>query len=193
MENSQFSYALVIVDMQEDFVLPDAPAPVAGALETVPCIASILKWFREKELPVFHVVRQHREDGSDVEPFRKNRFLEIGGYAVAGTPGCEIIEPLKPAPGEYLMVKKRFSAFMNTEFDLILRQLGVTHLAVCGTQYPTCIRTTVFDAAAYGYNVTLLTDATSAQTQEIADANIRDISNIGVQCITTDQFKKSVK
>lgn len=185
-------YALVIIDMQKDFVLPGAPAQVAGAYATIPFIQQALLFSRKKKRPVFHVVREHRADGSDVEPFRKEQFLEKK-YAVTATPGCDIVDELQPLPGEYRIVKKRFSAFMNTELDLMLRRLGILHLIICGTQYPTCIRATITDAAAYGYDVTLLTDATSAQTQEIAEANIRDIQNLGVSCATTDQFTKSVE
>jgi nicotinamidase-related amidase len=77
---------------------------------------------------------------------------------------------------------------MNTELGFVLRRLGITHLVVTGTQYPNCIRATIFDAVSYGYHVTLLTDAASAQTEEIAQANITDIRNIGVTCLTVDAF-----
>lgn len=77
---------------------------------------------------------------------------------------------------------------MNTELDFMLRRLGVENLVVTGTQYPNCVRTTVYDGVALDYNVTLITDATSAQTKEVAEANIFDMKNIGVECITTMQF-----
>lgn len=181
-------YALLIIDMQKDFVLPGAPARVSGAFATIPYLRQVLEFFREKAWPVFHVMREHRADGSDIEPFRRKDFLAKQAYAVRDTPGCQIVDELKPRTGEYLIVKKRFSAFMNTQLDLVLRQLAVRHLVICGTQYPTCIRATVFDAIAYGYDTILLTDATSARSPEIAEANIRDIRNIGVDCIKTQQF-----
>jgi len=177
--------ALIIIDMQNDFVLPGAPACIAGALATVPKILLVLQRFREKNLPVFHVVREYREDGSDIEITRLQSFLSGKRCCVPGTKGCETVEDLKPAKGEYRIVKNRFSAFMNTELDYILRRLGVDSIVVCGTQYPVCVRTTVFDGVALGYNVILVTDASSAQTEEIAEANITDIRNIGVQCLNT--------
>ncbi len=192
MKEEAENVGLIIVDMQNDFVLPGAPMQVAGAYKTIPFILEALNVFREKSRPVFHVVRQHRADGKDVEHVRQQEFLEKGGYAVPGTPGCEVVEPLKPLPGEYIIAKVRFSAFMNTGLHFILGRLGVNHIVVCGTQYPTCIRMTVFDGIAYGYRVTLLTDATSAQTPEIAESNILDIRNIGVQCITVADFKSSL-
>jgi len=75
---------------------------------------------------------------------------------------------------------------------LMLRRLAVTHLVMCGTQYPNCIRATIFDAVSLDYRVTLVTDATSAQTAEIAAANILDIANIGVTCVTTDELVASI-
>lgn len=187
--NEKIKYGLLVIDMQKDFVLPGAPARVAGAYKTIPFIRQALELFRAKAWPVFYIVRRHRADGSDIENIRLQDFLAGKKYAVTGTEGCGIVDELKPLPAEYLLVKKRFSAFMNTELDIMLRRLEINHLVVCGTQYPTCVRATIFDGVAYGYGITLLTDATSAQTAEIAQANIRDIENLGVACVTTAQFK----
>ncbi len=180
--------ALIIIDMQNDFVLPDSPTRVAGAYDTIPKIREALDRFREMKWPVFHVVREYRDDGSDIESIRLKLFLEEGAYAVPGTQGCDIVDELKPLIGEYRIVKNRFSAFMNTELDFMLRRLGITRIVVCGTQYPNCIRASIFDGVAHGYDVTLLTDATSAQTPEIAAANIQDIANIDVACLTVSEF-----
>ncbi len=183
-------HALIVIDMQNDFVLPGAPACVAGAQATVPRIRRLLDFFREKKFPVFHVVREYRADGSDIEINRLDGFLHNQRYLVPGTKGCEIVDALKPLEGEYRLVKNRYSCFMNTEVDFMLRRIGVNHLVVCGTQYPNCIRATIFDAVCYGYSVTNITDATSAQTPEVAECNIRDIRNIGVDCIELDGFLK---
>jgi nicotinamidase-related amidase len=183
--------ALLIVDMQNDFVLPDAPLCVAGARATIPRLRALLDFFRAQGLPVFHVVREYRADGSDVEITRHERFLRAP-YAVPGTPGCEIVAELTPLPGEYRVVKPRYSGFLGTELDFMLRRLGVTDLVVCGTQYPNCIRATIFDGVSYGYNVVCVTDATSAHTPEIAAANILDIANIGVVCQTVEEVVQAV-
>ncbi len=183
-------HALIVIDMQNDFVLPGAPACVAGAQATVPRIRRLLDFFREKKFPVFHVVREYRADGSDIEINRLDGFLHNQRYLVPGTKGCEIVDALKPLEGEYRLVKNRYSCFMNTEVDFMLRRIGVNHLVVCGTQYPNCVRATIFDAVCYGYSVTNITDATSAQTAEVAECNIRDILNIGVDCIELGEFLK---
>jgi nicotinamidase-related amidase len=76
------------------------------------------------------------------------------------------------------------SAFIGTELDLMLRTLGITDLVIAGIQTPNCIRTTAFDAIAYNYPVVLARDATGAQSDEIHDANVRDMQNIGVRTMT---------
>ena len=186
-------HALVIIDMQNDFVLPGAPACITGASATIPAIKKVLEFFRANKLPVFHVIREYRADGSDVEITRLQDFIQKTPYIVAGTYGCKIVQELAPIDGEYQIIKNRFSGFMNTELDLMLRRLGVTDLVVCGTQYPVCMRTTIFDAVALGYRVTNVTDASSAQTPEIANANIVDIKNIGVSCLTVEGLLKNFK
>jgi nicotinamidase-related amidase len=73
--------------------------------------------------------------------------------------------------------------------DFVLRRLGIGRIAVCGTQYPACIRATLMDGIAYGYETACLTDATSAATQDVAEANIRDLLYLGVACQTVEEFK----
>jgi nicotinamidase-related amidase len=187
---SDKKYALIIIDMQNDFVLPGSPACVSGAYTTIPSIKRLLVFFRTNRFPVFHVIREYRADGSDIEFTRRQDFLNNKRYLVPGTKGCDIVEDLSPVEGEYRIVKNRFSGFLNTELDFMLRRIGATHLVICGTQYPNCVRATIFDAISYGYPVINITDATSGQTSQIADANIIDLKNVGVDCISLDAFLK---
>lgn len=175
--------ALAVVDMQKDFVLPGATACVAGALASVPVIRRLLDQARGAGWPVFHVYREHRADGSDAEAFRRDLFGEGRGICVAGTPGASIVPELAPLPGEQRIVKRRFSAFLGTQFDLVLRRLGVSTLVLAGTQYPNCIRGTAVDALSRDYRVIVVTDACSAQTDAVARANIFDLANMGVVCV----------
>lgn len=180
--------ALLIIDMQNDFVLPGGPVHVAGAASTIPAIKSMLEAFRTNEHPVFHITREYRPDGSDVEKLRQKDFLKHQAFVLPGTKGSEIVDQLAPIPGDYRVIKNRFSGFMFTELDLMLRRLNISHLVVTGTQLPNCVRATVFDALCLDYDVTLITDGCSAQTSEIARANITDMANVGVRCVGSEQF-----
>lgn len=189
MSNKNPKYALLVIDMQNDFVLPGGAAYVVGAYQTIPVIRKLLKMFRDKQWPVFFVIREHRDDGSDLELYRQHQF-RVRKYTVLDTPGCEIVANLRPSSHDYRIVKRRFSAFMHTELDLLLRRMEINHVVVCGTQYPTCIRSTVFDGVAYDYEVTVITDATSAQSEEVALLNIKDMKHIGVHCISLVEFEE---
>jgi len=174
--------ALLIIDMQNDFVLEGKPLQVAGARAVIPKIASVLAEFRKRSLPVFHIIRVHRPDGSDVEIIRQELFRKHP-FAVAGTPGAEVVPELAPLRQEYIIEKTRMSAFIGTELDLMLRTLGVTTVYVSGIQTPNCIRATVFDAIAYNYPVVLIDDATGASSDDVHRANVRDMQNIGVRVV----------
>ena len=176
--------ALLIIDMQNDFVVEGKQLNVAGARAIIPKIQAVLAEFRKRSLPVFHVLRVHRPDGSDVEITRQELFAG-SPFAVEGTRGAAVIDELSPGKGEYVLAKTRMSAFIGTELDLMLRTLGVSTLFVCGIQTPNCIRTTVFDGIAYNYPVVLIDDATGASSEEVHRANVRDMQNIGVRVVKT--------
>lgn len=180
--------ALAIVDMQNDFVLPGAPACVAGAEATVPTLVRLLALARARAWPVVHVHRLHRPDGSDAELPRRHLFSQGSGICVSGSKGAEIIPALAPLPGEYLLPKTRYSAFLDTPFDALLRRLNVRTLLVGGTQYPNCIRATATDAMARDYHTIVVTDACSAQTPDVAQANVRDMLAMGIDCIPLDDL-----
>ncbi|HJK69299.1 MAG TPA: cysteine hydrolase, partial [Methanocorpusculum sp.] len=129
-------------------------------------------------------------DASNVEQTRRELFLKTP-FIVRGTPGAKIIPELTPAPGEHILIKPRYSAFFQTGLNQTLREHGTDHLLIAGTQYPNCIRATVTDALSLDYQITLLTDCCSAQTPEIASANITDLQNLGARCITSEEWQKT--
>ena len=186
---SRKNTALFIIDMQNDFVLEGANSCVSGAKDSIPSIEKVLNLFRDKELPIFHIVREYRDNGSDIEIFRYESFMNGKKSLVPNTKGCDIVDALTPLPNEYKIIKQRFSGFMNTELDLILRRLEIKNVVITGTQYPNCVRATAFDAMALDYKVTIVTDATSAQSKEVALANIFDMKNVGINCINSNELK----
>lgn len=180
--------ALLIIDMQNDFVLPGAPLCVRGAAPSVPVIRRLLLQARTQGLPAIHIIRQHNRDGSDVEKPRQELFQEGPGICVPGTEGAQIVAALTPEPGEYIIHKRRFSAFFQTELDMLLRRLGVDTLLVTGTQYPNCVRGTAVDGMSLDYDVIVVTDACSAQTPDVEQANIRDMRNMGIRCLPLNEL-----
>jgi len=176
--------ALLVIDMQNDFVLDGKPMRVAGARAVIPNVQAVLAEFRKRNLPIFHIIRVHRPDGSDVELIRKERFRKQP-FGIIGSHGAAIIDELAPLEGEYVLTKTRMSAFIGTELDLMLHNLGIMTVFIVGIQTPNCIRTTVFDAIAYNHPVVLVDDAVGASSEEVHRANVRDMENIGVRMVKT--------
>jgi nicotinamidase-related amidase len=184
--------ALLIIDMQNDFVRMGAPLMVMDAGTIISPLKRALDLFRRRHLPVLHILRVHRSDGSDVEIFRRDIFRKIP-FAVEGTRGAQVISELEPEAGEYIIHKTRMSAFMQTELDLMLRTLSVDTVFIAGIQTPNCIRTTVFDALALNYRTFLIEDAVAAQNEEIHHSNCRDMSVIGVGMVEVTDIEELIK
>ena len=187
---TQADNAILVVDMQNDWVLPSSPLHVAGAYATLPAIAKFLDYGRVNGWAVIYIYRIHRPSGIDAELFRRHYFEEGHPICIAGTPGATIPDEIKPKQGDIRITKQRFSAFFQTDLDLVLRGLGVKKVFVTGTQYPNCIRSTAVDSMGLDYDTTVVTDCCSAATEEVANANIFDIRNMGIPCIPSSEIMK---
>lgn len=186
--------AVIVIDMQNDFVDPKGVLCVAGAKATIPAIQDLVKYGRNNKWKIVYIVREHRTSGLDVDAPRVPLFVDgKPGYCVPGTWGGAIVDGLTPEKDDLVVAKFRNSAFFNTQLDLILRRLGVKTVVLAGTQYPNCVRGTANDAMSYDYETVVCTDACSAKTPEVAEANIFDMRNMGIKCITLDEVKKNYK
>ncbi|PKA59059.1 hypothetical protein AXF42_Ash001152 [Apostasia shenzhenica] len=181
--------AMLVIDMQNDFILPEGPMYVAGGKAIVPAVIHAVSVARDRGIPVIWVVREHDPFGRDVEVFRRNLYANGKGPTVEGSKGAELVEGLAPIFGEYKLVKTRFSAFFNTNLNSLLQSTGINSLVIVGVQTPNCIRQTVFDAVASNYQpVTVIVDATAAATPVVHTANIHDMKNIGVVTPTLEEW-----
>ncbi|MGM9538524.1 MAG: cysteine hydrolase family protein [Candidatus Onthomonas sp.] len=191
-ENSTRS-AFLIIDMENGFVSPESAHCIRMAAATVPTLIRAAEAAREKGIPVFFVKRIYRGDGSDVELTRYAGWKE-GGRAMtpasAGSRSAQAPEGLEPQPGDYTIIKPRWSAFFHTELDLILRRLDVRTVILTGTTTPNCIRTTAYDANSLDYNVVVLEDCCSSQTPEIQRANLDDLRRMGAVILSAAQFEE---
>jgi len=136
---------------------------------------------------VVHVIREYRADGSDIEKFRLEYFKKHP-YALPGSKGAKIIAELTPVEGEIVLIKNRFSAFLGTELDLILRRNFIRQLVVAGIQYPNCLRATIFDAVSFDYDVTVIYECATAANKEVEEANIVDLKNVGVNFVPLQEY-----
>jgi nicotinamidase-related amidase len=175
--------ALLVIDMQKDVLkkLVDSGSSVLSTIQ------GAVKRAREKEMPVIFIARVHRKDGVDVELFRLERFKETP-FLVEGSHGSEFVEGLRPQAADYIIQKRRFSGFFQADLLLLLMRLGVSSLLLCGVQTPNCIRATAVDGLGYDFHITILEDATAAHTPEVHQANLFDMSNMGIEIKTVHAY-----
>ena len=180
--------ALLTIDMQNDVLRHIVPTGKA----IVPAMRRALQACRASQIPVIHCLRLHRADGVDVEKFRVERFRNEP-FLVRDTEGAQVIPELEVRSDEYLVGKARFSAFFQSDLQMILTRLGVSSLVICGVQTPNCVRCTVTDAIAYDYDVILLEDAIAAATPEVHKANLYDMEHMGAKIISVDSLVAILK
>ena len=183
--------ALLVIDMENGFVEPEGGHCIRFAKGTVPACVRAVETAREKGIPVFFVKRIYRTDGSDVELTRHAAWVKGGracGPATTGPNSARAPEGLRPQPGDYTIIKPRWSAFFQTELDLILRRLDVRTVILTGTTTPNCVRTSCYDAISLEYNVVVLTDCCSSQTEEIQRVNLEDMQRAGAILMDTEAF-----
>ncbi|KAM0017473.1 putative N-carbamoylsarcosine amidase [Helianthus debilis subsp. tardiflorus] len=182
--------ALLVIDMQNDFLLADSSIRVAGGLAIVPNVIKAVEDARRRGFLVVWVVREHDPLGRDVELFRRHFYAEGKPKPTSkGSKGAELVDGLVIKQEDYKVVKTRFSAFFATHLHSVLQGAGIDSLVAVGVQTPNCIRQTVFDAAALDYkSVTVIVDATAAATPDVHAANIYDMKNIGVAAPTLEEW-----
>jgi len=171
--------ALIIVDMQNDFVNEKGALFVPSAKDTVPVIKTLLNRARENKVKIFYTQDWHEED--DVE------FPIWGKHAVKNTWGAEIIEELKPQKGEYIIKKLRYDAFFGTPLDHLLRIKGIKNLVIAGTVANICVLHTAGSGALHGYKIFVPKDAISAVNDFDYLASLRQISFLYKGIITEEK------
>lgn len=168
--------ALVLIDMQRDFVEPGGFGESLGndvqlLRAIIPACQAVLAAWRDQGGLVVHTREAHRPDLSDCPPakrLRGNPSLRIGDAGpmgrilVAGEPGNQIIPELAPRPGEIALDKPGKGAFYATPLHNLLQQAGVTQLVFMGVTTEVCVQTSMREANDRGYDCLLLEDCTES-------------------------------
>ncbi len=166
------STALLVIDMQRDFVEPGGFGELLGndvspLRDVIPPLERVLEAWRTAGLMVVHTREGHRPDLSDLPPSKRARgHLKVGigdmgpmgRVLVRGEVGHDIVPELAPTPGELVVDKPGKGAFYATSLDLILQRGGIRSLVVTGVTTEVCVSTTVREANDRGYECLVLED-----------------------------------
>lgn len=181
--------ALVIIDMQRDFLEPGGFGEMLGNDVTqlgsiVPTLEELLDFCRQKGLTIIHTLEGHQPDLSDCPPSKRKRgkgSLTIGDEGpmgrilIRGEPGNTIIPELAPLAGEIVIPKPGKGAFYATELQAILQKRGITHLLFTGVTTEVCVQTTMREANDRGYECLLVEDCTASYFPKFKQATLEMI------------------
>lgn len=162
--------ALILIDLQNDFCHPEGTASKRGASTKTmqPAfkqIEELLQWARKQKLPIIHAVSEHSEWTSS--PSKNERYGRTNQqkhltYCEPGSWGAEIYEPFTPLPDEKVVIKHRYSAFYQTDLELILRSLGIQEIILLGVYTDVCIDTTARDGYMRDFKVIIPEDGVAS-------------------------------
>lgn len=188
------SSALITIDVQRD-TLDGQPLEIPGTSDALPKIKELLNFYRKNNLPIIHIVRIYKTDGSNVDLCRRE-LVENGTELLAeNSLGAELAKELFDEDKvryntklllsggiqnindfEVIIYKPRWGAFYQTPLQAYLQKLKVDTLVFSGCNFPNCPRTSIYEASERDYRIVLAEDALSG----IYEQGKRELHNIGV-------------
>ncbi len=163
--------AVLVIDMMRDFTdLEHGRVANPSSAALVPVVADFVDAARELGALIIWFVDQHRAGKPDWE------LENVRAHGEEGTVGVELDPRLLPQPEDYQVVKRRYSAFVGTDLDLILRDNRIERVILTGTKTNVCIRATATDAFERNYAVVVPRECVATDKAHLHEANLEDIS-----------------
>ncbi len=193
--------ALLTINAQRDFTQKGSPLRTSGVTQAIGGVTKLVQGFRQYDLPIIHALRLYRPDGSNVDICRRQMVEEGLRVLMPGTQGAELIDELRVdrnqrldaegllegefqslAKHEWAFYRPRWGAFYGTKLEEHLRGLGVSTIVVCGFNFTTSGRATIYDAGARDFRVVLASDAISNASED----GLKELGRIGVYLMTVE-------
>lgn len=181
--------AVLVIDMQRDFLDPGAPVATPGGLDLIPAINRLTARARALGMPVIFTQEMHRADKSDfgIElEFEPPHCLE-------GTTGMELADALETAPADYrILGKRRYDAFLGTDLETLLRSLRVENLVVAGVCTDICVASTVQHARNLDIRCYVLRDGTAGTSPERHAAALLCLGHVFGYVVSLEEVEKAL-
>ena len=186
--------ALLVIDIQKDFCDDD------GAMARLGKDLSVVKAMLPRLLNLIEFARGHnikviftrRVNSALTDSLSHRRQLSRGGaleVALDGTPGVDFSKGFEPKDSDYVLVKRRYSAFTGTELDLVLRSNGVRTIVLTGVATNACVESTARDGFMLDYHVVLLSDCCATyDSPDLHEATLRNAEMYFATVASFDQL-----
>ncbi|ADU29503.1 cysteine hydrolase family protein [Evansella cellulosilytica] len=186
--------ALVVIDMQNDFVADRGAFAQAGfnvkkyqALEST--IVNMLSFARAQLMPVIFVQMVHNDENDGNGAWvQRRKEKQHPNSCREGTWGVEWYGKIRPSEKDYIVRKHRYTAFINPEFDSLLKSLSIETLIVTGINTNTCVESTVRDAHHRDYHVVVVKDATTCAFEDAYEPSLQNIERHFGAVITSEEW-----
>ncbi len=172
--------ALLVIDMQKYFLNPASSEYTPAGLVILNNIKRLIDFYRRAELPIIYTRHAHHHNGTDAGIMK----WWWQGMCIEGTPESEVADEIAPLPTERQIIKRRYSAFYNTDLETVLRCLKVEDLVICGIMTNMCCESTARDAYFRDFRVFFLADATATITEQMHIASLLNLA-FGFAYVTT--------
>ena len=168
--------ALLVIDVQHDFIDEGAPVNCVGGIEMLAKIKQLIAACRDANIPVIYTQEVHR-------PSRVDMGRELDGnepdHCILGTKGVEIMEEIAPEENDIIVTKPRYNAFLGTDLPYILNGLGVLPhdtLIICGDATNVCVHYTSAEAHQRDYRIKVVEDCCAGSSWEEHEAALTQIN-----------------
>jgi ureidoacrylate peracid hydrolase len=158
--------------MQKDYCHPDGVIGKTGiekvqpVIEMTPRLKNLLQKMRAIGVTIIHVVMQQSKYSSAPTWLERYKRYSMSQPCQYGTWGAEIIDELKPLANEKVVVKHRYSAFIDTDLNLILRSMGIENILMTGTMTRVCVETSARDGFMLDYRTITISDCVADGSEE---------------------------
>jgi nicotinamidase-related amidase len=177
--------AVLVIDMQYDFVGEEAVIPCKADPDFIPNTKKLVEFARSKGIPVIYTQEVHRPNHVD---FGRELDRSEPIHCVEGTKGAEIIEELKPEPTDYVIRKRRYSAFFQTDLEVLLKGLGVNTLILTGAATDVCVRATATDAQQHDMYVIVPRECVAGTSPKQHEAALEHIDYVLGRVVSLDEL-----
>jgi ureidoacrylate peracid hydrolase len=182
--------ALIVIDVQNGFVSKGGSYDLLGMnivpyQDVIPKIQQLIKSCRLAKIPIFYTQAIREPSGIDlltqthkILPRSREERIKKKTICVRGTWDAKIVDDIKPDDkNDHIIIKRRDSAFHNTEIEVWLRSIGVDTLVFCGIDTSICVETSLRDAFNIGYDVILISDATASSNKKHYESTIEHVKD----------------
>ena len=198
-----FNFGLLVVDMQNGFVSKGGSYDLLGMnteeyRKIIPKTKELIDFCIANLIPVFYTEAIREPSGIDLLtrvhrllPVTREERLKVP-ICVRGTWDAETIDEIKPANSDHVVIKRRDSAFQDTELRVWLQSEGINTLIICGVDTSICVETSLRDAFNIGYDVILISDATASGTSKHYETTLERVRDYYGLVMTVERFFRIV-